>query len=144
MASEYGRLSKQTQAWVQSVLGPSAHLRAATALSGGLTAAMDQLTIATGRREFDVVLRRWADHEWGPGLVNREAAGLSALAGHDLPVPRLLAADPSGTAAGEPSVLMSVCGFRRGVTRWVQEILGGFGTWLTCDCPMRTVGGRVL
>ncbi|MGW0231392.1 phosphotransferase family protein [Actinopolymorpha singaporensis] len=79
-------------------------------LVGGLTATMDRLSVVAGGREVDVVLRRWAGdqwRDWGPGLVDREAAGLRALAGHELPVPRLLAADRSGGRTGVPALLMT-------------------------------------
>lgn len=107
VADEYGRLSERVRIWVETALGPNARVQAATVLSGGLTADMDRLIVAVAGRQLDVVLRRWSDHEWGPGLVDREAAGLEALASHDLPVPRLLAADHSGEEAGEPCLLMT-------------------------------------
>ncbi|MEQ4209040.1 phosphotransferase [Actinopolymorpha sp. B9G3] len=71
---------------------------------------MDRLTIAAGRGPFDVVLRRWSDNKWATwatGLIDRETAALLALAEHDLPVPRLLAADRTGEQAGVPCLLMT-------------------------------------
>jgi aminoglycoside phosphotransferase (APT) family kinase protein len=42
-----------------------------------------------------------------PDVPQREAAALRALDGSSLPVPRLLASDPVGEAAGEPATLMT-------------------------------------
>lgn len=107
---EYSRPSQRTLRWVEAAVGANAHVVRVSRLMGGLTATVDRLSLIVGGRELDVVLRRWAGdqwHEWGPGLVDREAAGLRALAGHDLPVPRLLAADSTGGQTGVPTLLMT-------------------------------------
>jgi hypothetical protein len=110
MADSYRQPSEQTRRWVEAALGSNAQVLAASRLIGGLTADMDRLTIAAGRSRFDVVLRRWSDSKWAnwaTGLLDRETAGLTALAGHDLPVPRLLAVDRTGEQAGVPCLLMT-------------------------------------
>ncbi|MGH3487330.1 MAG: phosphotransferase family protein [Actinopolymorphaceae bacterium] len=107
MAATYRPPDGRVLHWVERALGANARIRTTSRLLGGLTADMDRLTVATDGSVFDVVLRRWSDQKWGPGLVEREAAGLEVLAHHDLPMPRLLAADRSGEDAGEPSLLMS-------------------------------------
>ncbi|GAA2759357.1 phosphotransferase family protein [Actinopolymorpha rutila] len=107
---EYTQPPEQTLRWVETAVGADARVVRVSRLHGGLTATMDRLTVVAGGRELDVVLRRWAGdqwQEWGPGLVDREAAALRALADHDLPVPRLLAADSSGRQTGVPALLMT-------------------------------------
>jgi aminoglycoside phosphotransferase (APT) family kinase protein len=56
------------------------------------------------------VLRRFVRLDWlaeEPDLASREAAALDVLAEVGLPTPRLVAVDPDGSVAGEPSVLMT-------------------------------------
>ncbi|MET9021810.1 phosphotransferase [Actinopolymorpha sp. NPDC004070] len=108
--SGYNPPSGQILRWAEAAVGTNAQVVRVTRLTGGLTAAMDRLSVVAGGREFDVVLRRWAGdqwQDWGPGLVDREAAGLQALADHGLPVPRLLAADSSSAQTGVPALLMT-------------------------------------
>ena len=108
--SEYTQPSGQILRWAEAAAGTNAQVVRVSRLTGGLTASIDRLSMAASGRAFDVVLRRWAGdqwREWGSGLVDREAAGLRALAGHELPVPRLLAADASGEQAGVPVLLMT-------------------------------------
>lgn len=107
MSVRYQPPSQLAREWIETALGPNAKVLAVSRLSGGLTAAMDRVRIRADGMEFEVVLRRWSHHEWGAGLVEREAAGLDALVGNDLPVPALLAYDQSGELAGEPCLLMT-------------------------------------
>ncbi len=109
MADRYQPPSERVRQWVESALGSRARIVATSRLRGGLTADMDRLTVGVGSGQVEVVLRRWSDHLWGSGLVDREAAGLTVLADQDLPVavPQLLAADASGDNAGEPCLLMT-------------------------------------
>ena len=107
MPDSYLPPPQQAVRWVEQALG--ARVLRISRLVGGLTADMDRLTVQ-GRTDepFDVVLRRWsAGAEWTIGLVDRESAGLSALADRDLPVPRLLAYDATGEQAGVAGLLMS-------------------------------------
>lgn len=105
MARDYQPPSQQVLRWVEESL--NGRVLAASRLLGGLTADMDRLTVAMrSGTTIDVVLRRWWD-AGGSGLVRREAAGLAALVGHDVPAPRLLATDPAGAAPGVPCLLMS-------------------------------------
>ena len=72
-----------------------------TRLRGGLTAAMDLVTVAGPDGSQRVVLRRWyIEDATKDGLVDREAAGLEALAGSAVPAPELIAADRDGSATG--------------------------------------------
>lgn len=73
---------------------------------GGLTSRMLHLRRADGGA--DVVVRQWSgEREWEADRVRGEAAGLSALAGSGLPLPRFIAADPEGAATGRPTTLTS-------------------------------------
>jgi aminoglycoside phosphotransferase len=97
-------------AWAAAALGPAARVRSAQRLGGGIAQATDALTIddATGRRHR-LVLQRWIRPGWeadDPGFdPGKEAAVLQALAGGDVPVPRVVAVDPIGAASGAPSLL---------------------------------------
>ena len=56
------------------------------------------------------MLRRFVRKEWlaeEPDVPHREAAALELLREGALPTPRLVAADPTGAAAGDPAVLMT-------------------------------------
>jgi len=87
--------------WLRPLLGEVEPVRA---LTGGITGQMLHLRRTDGGA--DVVVRRWSgDDAEQPALVRREAAGLRALAGSDLPLPALLAADPDGTGSGRPSTV---------------------------------------
>lgn len=107
MLDSYQPPSGETLRWVEETLGPGAQLAAVSRLYGGVTAFMDRLTIATNSGRYDVVLRRWHAGERFSGVIDREAAGLTALADHTLPAPRLLGADRSGVESGQPSLLMT-------------------------------------
>ncbi|WP_157975643.1 phosphotransferase family protein [Brachybacterium sp. YJGR34] len=109
--------------WLRPEVGEVSLVRE---LVGGLSARMLHLRRADGRG--DVVVRRWpGDAEHDPAAVRREAAGLEALAGTGLPIPRLIAADPDGTASGRPCTVTT---FLDGapdlapadLRRWVQHL----------------------
>lgn len=94
--------------WVERCLGPRARVLRSSRLVGGLTADMDRLTVRNGSEVFDVVLRRWSgENTWASGLVERESAGLRAVAGAGIPAPHLLGMDAPGEEAGTPSLVMS-------------------------------------
>lgn len=86
--------------WVARQLHPRARVTAIAPLPGGITAAMDRVTVDLPTGRHDVVLRRWPDEDWADGLVAREACALQAIQGYDVPAPRLLAADPDGIETG--------------------------------------------
>ena len=101
MPLTYAPPSRAALAWVAGTLHPRGQVSAVVRLVGGLTAHMDQITVETPSRAYDVVLRRWPGHGPGTdsahGLVAREAAALTALRGHRIPVPELLASDEDGS-----------------------------------------------
>jgi aminoglycoside phosphotransferase (APT) family kinase protein len=79
-----------------------------------------------GSRPLELVLRRFVRRDWlaeEPDLAVREAAALEVLAEVDLPTPRLVGADPDGSVAGEPSVLMTRL---RGRVEWDPPEVEGF------------------
>ncbi len=82
--------------WVRTHVHSRARVIDVAPLRGGITAAMDRITVASPAGLTDVVLRRWPNQEWTKGLVAREASALAALGGSGVPAPELLAADKNG------------------------------------------------
>jgi aminoglycoside phosphotransferase (APT) family kinase protein len=79
-------------------------------LAGGLTSAMHGLRLHGSEGQRDVVLRRMTVEPWrsfAGELLRREAETQVALAATDVPAPQLIAVDPRGDRAGEPSLLMT-------------------------------------
>ncbi|MEJ7630132.1 MAG: phosphotransferase [Nocardioidaceae bacterium] len=93
--------------WVERSLGQRTRVVRSRRLLGGITADIFRLDVSAGTTtDRSVVLRCWpAEAEWGGACVVRETAGLDALVGSGLPVPRMLAAEPTGEVAGNPSTL---------------------------------------
>ncbi|HMR49407.1 MAG TPA: phosphotransferase [Arachnia sp.] len=87
---------------------------AVSAVGGGITETKWRLRLSNGEQ----LALRWADpRRWGEvgrEHVRREASACSLLADSVSQVPRLVAADPTGEAAGGPACLME---WRRGATR---------------------------
>jgi aminoglycoside phosphotransferase (APT) family kinase protein len=97
--------------WVAGCVGPQARVSAVRRLPNAWAAAMHAVDVddADGERH-ELVLRRWAraDQPPDPGVVENEAAALSILASVSEPrAPRLVAADPTGSCAGVPAVVMT-------------------------------------
>jgi len=100
-----------TLAWVSRHLDVGERIVRTEALHGGITAEMRRLTIGTrdgGTR--DLVLRSFFDpfylghaEDW----LNREAGALTLLAGSGVPVPGLVAVDPTAAHCEHPSLLMT-------------------------------------
>ncbi|MGZ4249626.1 MAG: phosphotransferase family protein [Solirubrobacteraceae bacterium] len=97
--------------WVATSVGAGARVLGAEPLAGGTSSAVHAVQVDTGaQRLLELVLRRFVRLDWlaeEPDLAPREAAALEVLAEVDLPTPRLVALDPDGSVAGEPSVLMT-------------------------------------
>ncbi len=95
--------------WVETQL--SVRVIDARALEGGTSSAVHLLSLRTpSGLVSDVVLRRyvldWVADE--PEIPGNEALVLRLLAGVDgVPAPRVLAADPDGSATGTPTIVMS-------------------------------------
>jgi aminoglycoside phosphotransferase (APT) family kinase protein len=103
---EYTSPTRRALAWVERSLGSQRRVVDVTRLRGGLTAAMDLVTVAGPDGSRRVVLRRWyIEGATTQGLVDREAAGLEALGGSVVPAPELIAADRDGSATGTPCTL---------------------------------------
>lgn len=75
-------------------------------MPGGITAAMDRVTVLSSRQQ-DVVLRRWPGEDWADGLVAREASALAAVQGSGVSAPQLLATDEDGAVTGARCTLTS-------------------------------------
>ena len=102
------RPSGRALAWAGACLGgPVVSVRA---LRGGMSSAVHLLTVQDdGGRRRQAVLRRYVrpGQEQGTDAAGQEARALRAACRAGVPVPALLAADPAGTGAGVPAVLMS-------------------------------------
>lgn len=80
------------------------------ALPGGMSSAVHRVALeSSAGNRLDVVLRRyvldWVAEE--PDVPVNEVEVLTLLGDASVPAPRLLAADPDGSATGTPTVVMS-------------------------------------
>ncbi len=100
MPHEYPPPTPDTLRWVARQVHPRARVTAVASLKGGLTAAMDRISVGTPAGADEVILRRWPDDDWVNGLVTREADALAAVHGGGVPAPRLVALDEDGTESG--------------------------------------------
>jgi aminoglycoside phosphotransferase (APT) family kinase protein len=119
------------RAWVASEFGAGGSVVSVTRLRGGITSAMHLFTVedAHGQRHR-AVLRRWMDSEHvdGPEWVKREELVLEQLAGTDVPAPRVLRIDPTGSSCGEAALLMSYLPGRMELSpsnpeQWMEELV---------------------
>ncbi|MFG6197766.1 phosphotransferase family protein [Nonomuraea sp. JJY05] len=97
-----------TLAWVSRHLEVGERIVETEALHGGINAEMRRLTIGTrhgGTR--DLVLRTLVNMEYAEDWLNREAGALTLLTGTDVPVPGLVAVDPTAAHCEYPSLLMT-------------------------------------
>ncbi|WP_353952017.1 aminoglycoside phosphotransferase family protein [Knoellia sp. S7-12] len=99
MIREYEPPSPEILQWVARRVHPRARVTAIASLPGGITAAMDRITVDAPTGVEDVVLRRWPGENWAQGLVAREASALAAVRGR-VPAPHLIAMDEDGTETG--------------------------------------------
>ena len=98
-----------TRRWVEAAVGPGARVVRTRRLRNAWAAAIHAIDVEHDGTRHAVVLRRWVRRDFPPdiGVVENEAAVLSLLAASDLPTPRLVAADPTGTACDVPALLMT-------------------------------------
>lgn len=96
-------------AWVCRQIGAS-HVVDVRPLPGGTSSAVHRVLLSSqGGTMVPVILRRYvldwiAEEPWTPG---NEADVLRLLADSSIAAPRLLAADPDGSATGTPTIVMS-------------------------------------
>ena len=106
------RPPRRALAWAAAAFGPSARVRSARSRDGGSHSAIHVVTIDDGSgRAHRCVLRRYVRPNVlaeEPDLAAQEAVALRVAALGSLATPDLIAVDPTGEAAGTPSVLMSV------------------------------------
>jgi aminoglycoside phosphotransferase (APT) family kinase protein len=103
------RPSMDTLAWVAASMGEGSRIAGHRRLTGGANSAVHRLTVERHDTRTFVVLRQYP-----PGSValqtvmEKEIANLKVVAGSQLPVPSILAADVAGVATGGvPSLLMT-------------------------------------
>ena len=102
-------LSEATLDWVRAETGADAVVDSQL-LAGGITSDIRVLTLCGGSHLDEVVLRRMTVQPWrqhAAGLLQREADTQTFLATTPIPAPELVAVDPGGDRAGEPSLLMT-------------------------------------
>jgi len=103
------RPSMDTLAWVAASMGQGSRIAGHRRLTGGANSAVHRLTVERDNTRTSVVLRQYP-----PGSIalqtamETEITNLKVVAGSQLPVPRILAADVAGVATGGvPSLLMT-------------------------------------
>jgi aminoglycoside phosphotransferase (APT) family kinase protein len=129
--AEVTRPSAKARNWAATAFGARARVTATKRLKGGISSAVHLLSIDDGHgHQHFVVLRRWNDsgHADGAAWVRREAHVLEQLAGVDIPAPRVLAIDPTGSSCGEAALLMTRLPGRMDLNpkspqRWLEELV---------------------
>jgi aminoglycoside phosphotransferase (APT) family kinase protein len=104
---EYEPPTREILEWVGHRVHARAQVIAVVPLRGGITADMDRITVDSPTGLKDVVLRRWPSEDWTEGLVAREGSALTAIRGHGVPAPELLAMDEDGAETGVRCTLTS-------------------------------------
>jgi hypothetical protein len=102
-------VSEAALEWVMAETGADA-VDGVEPLAGGLTSALHCLRLRGSGGQHDVVLRQMTVEPWrsfAAELVCREAETQIELRATDVPAPQLVAVDPHGDRAGEPSLLMT-------------------------------------
>lgn len=103
----------RTLNWVARAVENGARVVGGRRVIGGITSSVHRLAVETRRgTRTHVILRRWTptplgDFDDAPQLVEHEHRVLRGLETADVPVPRVLAADPTGEHAGLPALLMT-------------------------------------
>jgi aminoglycoside phosphotransferase (APT) family kinase protein len=115
------------RAWVARSVGPGWRVVRVRRLGGGIAMATDAVRLAhPDGTSAEVVLRRWLRPGWRdeePMLTpDHEAVILETVARSGIPVPRVLAVDPDGTASGSPAILLTRMPGRP--TRWDRPPAG--------------------
>ncbi|MEY9862560.1 aminoglycoside phosphotransferase (APT) family kinase protein [Catenulispora sp. GAS73] len=110
-----------TLAWVRRYLPDGEQIIGSEALHGGITADVRKLTIGTqDGNSRELVLRSYVDPFYverrAQDSLSREAGALTALAGGDVTVPKLVAVDPTAAHCEYPSLLMTYLPGRTVVT----------------------------
>jgi aminoglycoside phosphotransferase (APT) family kinase protein len=96
-------------AFVESVVGGRA-VNSPRRLRGGIASEVLGLTCAVEGQDRRVVARRYVGDlpfKPGPPTIEGEASTLTQLEDLGIPAPRLIGADPSGDAAGRPTLVMT-------------------------------------
>ena len=100
--------------WALRSVGPGAELVRARSFYRNGHVTLHSVEVLHRGFRLKLVLRRYVDREWvarEPDLASREAKTLQLLENvSELRTPKLIAVDPTGRAAGVPSVLMTHLG----------------------------------
>ena len=97
--------------WVERSVGRGARVRSVRRFAEGGWHANHAVNVERDGRMYRLVLRRWDRPEWrieDPGFtVEREMRALEIVEGGEVPTPRVVAADPDGSRADVPAVLLT-------------------------------------
>jgi aminoglycoside phosphotransferase (APT) family kinase protein len=101
-----------TRDWIERAAGRGWRVARTGRMQGGIAAAVDGVNLVgpdgSTRR---LVLKRWLRPDWqltdARYTAGREAAVLRRLAGTEVPVPGVIAADEDGGEIGAPAILMT-------------------------------------
>jgi aminoglycoside phosphotransferase (APT) family kinase protein len=107
MPDAYQPPSGEILNWVGCSVHPQAGVTAVARLRGGITAYMDRITVQSPHGSHDLVLRRWPGEELSEELVAREVFALTAIQGHGVAAPQVIAMDEDGTETGVRCTLTS-------------------------------------
>lgn len=122
MSGQTDELSFQRLAAAAREAIPGGTLLSVRNVTAGTSARVRELVVAEPTGEIRRFIVRWFTVEWQGSpraKVERERLALSTLAGSDLPVPRVLWADPAGNRLGHPAIIQTRL---PGRVRWVQAI----------------------
>ena len=104
------RLDPGVVRWVEERIGAGATMTSVRQLKGATSSTLYAIQIAQGRASQTFVLRLFTNQEWlaeEPDLAEHEATNLHKVAAAGVPVPELIAYDPSGDDCGVPAILMT-------------------------------------
>jgi aminoglycoside phosphotransferase (APT) family kinase protein len=107
MTNDVESLPGQLLSWAARAVAPSARVISATGMKEGGNPWLLRLATADGTREA-VLKTGDAAADQDRRQVRTTVAALELAAEHALPAPRLIAADPDGSATGTVAVLMAV------------------------------------
>lgn len=102
------RPSAETLGWVAASMGRDSRVVGCCRMSGGVSSAVNRLTVERDGERTSVVLRQYPGGLGLEAAVETEIANLGVVAGSGLPVPGILAADVGGVSTGgAPTLLMT-------------------------------------
>lgn len=109
MNNQHG-LSEQLLKWIVNVIGVNTQVTAIERLKGSTSSTLHCVTLLSGGKKKDVVIRQFDNKEWleeEPDLVLHEANSLQMADKVAVPTPEIIAYDEKGEMCGIPAIIMS-------------------------------------